>query len=292
MSDVHRIATDAVEVVVSAAGAELASIRDAAGVELLWQAGPEWPRRAPVLFPIVGKLAGDTLRSGGAARRMTQHGFARDRTFAWIERAADRMTLRLTDDAKTRAIYPFGFVLDLAYAVEGATVTQTARVSNPGETTLPFCVGAHPAFRWPLVDGAAKESHALIFETRETGTARAIDGGLLGPDAPLPFDGETLPLSPELFAADALVLPNVASRSVRYVALGADGAALRQIIVAWRGYRDLGVWSKPSGAPFLCIEPWRGMASPVGWDGDFAEKPGVVLLPPGESAEFAWSVTV
>ena len=48
--------------------------------------GPAWPRHAPVLFPIVGRLAGDQLRHGGSAYRLTQHGFARDRVFAWLER--------------------------------------------------------------------------------------------------------------------------------------------------------------------------------------------------------------
>jgi len=36
------------------------------------------------------------------------------------------------------------------------------------------------------------------------------------------------------------------------------------------------------GADFLCIEPWSGCASPIGFDGEFSEKPGVLLIPPGE----------
>ena len=44
--------------------------------------------------------------------------------------------------------------------------------------------------------------------------------------------------------------------------------------MSWAGFRELGIWSKPSGAPFLCIEPWRGYASPVSFDGEFGEKPG------------------
>ncbi|TIP33844.1 MAG: aldose 1-epimerase family protein, partial [Mesorhizobium sp.] len=40
-------------------------------------------------------------------------------------------------------------------------------------------------------------------------------------------------------------------------------------------------WSKPGGAPFLCIEPWHGIASPADFDGEFADKPGVMLIEPG-----------
>ena len=67
---------------VKADGAELCSLRDASGAEVLWQAGPIWPRHAPVLFPIVGRLKDDTLRHEGRAHRLTQHGFARDKRFA------------------------------------------------------------------------------------------------------------------------------------------------------------------------------------------------------------------
>jgi len=291
MSDRHTIGTAAISATIKPEGAELTSLRDSAGEELLWQAGPEWPRHSPVLFPVVGRLAGDTLRHQGQEYRVTQHGFARDSLFAWTERSATRAVLRLVDSAETRAMYPFPFLLEMIYAVEGETLSVTARVTNPGDAVLPCGVGAHPAFRWPLAAGVAKEAHVLEFDTQETGPALAVEGGLLGEEEKLPFDGRVLPLSPALFAQDALVMPGVASRSVRFVAAGEDGVPARVLTVAWEGYKDLGIWSKPGGgAPFLCIEPWFSMASPVGWDGEIADKPGVLLLPPGESRDFTWTV--
>ena len=53
----------------------------------------------------------------------------------------------------------------------------------------------------------------------------------------------------------------------------------------------LGIWQKP-GAPFLCIEPWQGIADPIGFAGDFRDKPGVVELAPGASRTFRLSITV
>lgn len=290
MSDRHTIGTAAISATIKQEGAELTSLRDAAGEELLWQAGPEWPRQSPVLFPVVGRLAGDTLRHQGREYRVTQHGFARDSLFEWVERTPTRTVLRLAESDATRAVYPFAFLLEMIYAVEGETLSVTGRVSNPGNVVLPCGIGAHPAFRWPLAAGVAQEAHVLEFDTPETGPALAVEGGLLGEEEPLPFDGRVLPLSPALFAQDALVMPGVASRSVRFVAAGEDGVPARVLTVAWEGYKDLGVWSKPGGAPFLCIEPWFSMASPVGWDGEIADKPGILLLPPGESRDFTWTV--
>ncbi|MFT8244386.1 aldose 1-epimerase family protein [Roseomonas sp. BN140053] len=282
----HRITDGALSATVSEQGAELQSLQDASGAEWLWQAGPQWPRHAPVLFPIVGKLAGDTLRHGGRAHRLTQHGFARDRRFRWTARDAASCTLRLEDDDATGEAFPFRFVLDLTFAVADGALRCTASVSNPGEPVLPFSIGGHPAFAWPLPGGGAKESHSISFANPGLTSlpARRLTEGLLDGGEELPLEAGALPLRDALFAADAVVLPGFPAQALRYAA--AAGPALE---MRWEGYGDLGLWSKP-GAPFLCIEPWHGHASPLGWDGEFANKPGLVLLEPGGTRHFSWSV--
>jgi galactose mutarotase-like enzyme len=278
--DRHGIASAGISAIVKADGAELCSLRDAAGGELLWQALQVWPRHAPVLFPIVGRLAGDTLRHRGKSYRMTQHGFARDRVFQWVERTPTACRLALADDAETRDHYPFAFRFEVAYAVADATLSISFAVTNTGAETLPASMGAHPAFRWPLADGLARTAHVLTFSHPEPAPVRRLRGGLLLPEpVPTPIEGRVLRLDEALFAADALILDRPASRSVQYSAPGASG-----IDVAWDGFTELGLWSKP-GADFLCIEPWRGYASPEGFDGEFADKPGLMLIPPGERRE-------
>lgn len=274
--DRYRIASAAIAAEIKSSGAELCSLRDAAGREFLWQAGPQWPRHAPVLFPIVGRLAGDTLRHRGQSYPLTQHGFARDSQFAWVERAPDRCSLRLTDSEATRARYPFAFQFDATYAVSGHTLSIEYAVENPGAAPLPAATGAHPAFRWPLPGSEAKEAHTLTFDQPEPAPIRRVSGGLLRPDSePSPIEGRTLHLHDGLFAADAVILDRLSSRSVRFSAPGAPA-----LEVSWDGFRELGLWMKP-GAEFLCIEPWLGMASPAGWDGEFTGKPGITLVPPG-----------
>jgi galactose mutarotase-like enzyme len=52
--------------------------------------------------------------------------------------------------------------------------------------------------------------------------------------------------------------------------------------ISWQGFQEFGLWSKPGGAPFLCIEPWHGFASPENFAGEFTEKPGLMHIPCGE----------
>jgi galactose mutarotase-like enzyme len=46
------------------------------------------------------------------------------------------------------------------------------------------------------------------------------------------------------------------------------------------GFPYTGLWSKPSGAPFICIEPWFGMADVIGHDQDIMQKKGMLMLEP------------
>ena len=284
--DRHGIDSGGVSASIKADGAELCSLRSADGTEFLWQAEAAWPRHAPVLFPIVGRLKDDTLRHAGRSYRMTQHGFARDRVFEWVERTPTLARLALTDDEATREKYPFAFRLELSYSVSGSSLTQTFVVTNPGSEDLPASFGAHPALAWPLRPGLAKDAHTMVFDQDETAPIRRVVGGLLQPDGIAnPVEGRTLRLNEPLFAADALIFDPPASRSVRYSAPGGPA-----VTVAWDGMRELGIWSKP--ADFVCIEPWRGISSPEAFDGAFADKPGVVTIPPGASCTGSLTITI
>lgn len=288
MSDSHMLRGDKIAATIQAQGAELSSLRNAEGTELLWQAGPQWPRHAPLLFPIVGKLKNDALRHASKTYPMTQHGFARDRRFEWLEQGPRSCKLALIDDAETRVRYPFAFRLEVTYAVDGADLDVTFDIVNTGSDTLPASLGGHPAFNWPLLPGLSKDAYALSFEKGEPAPTRRLKDGLMCPQAePSPVEGRTLALSERLFDDDALILDQVASRSVRFAA--AQGPAIE---VSWNGFRELGVWSKPGGAPFLCIEPWHGFASPAAFDGEFVDKPGLMHIAPGARRSLSYRIRV
>lgn len=289
--DTHSLRSGRLTATVKAHGAELCSLKDV-GAEFVWQAGPEWPRHAPLLFPIVGRLAGDELRHRSKTYRMTQHGFARDSRFVWAERGERRCALVLEDSATTRALYPFAFRLTAIYTLDDAGLDLTLTIANTGEGTLPASLGGHPAFNWPLQPERAKESYTLTFAKAESSPVRRLDGGLLRAAAePGPVKGTVLPLSEALFADDAIIFDRIESSSVRYAA-GLSGSTGPWLKMSWSGFRELGVWSKPSGAPFLCIEPWRGYASPAAFDGEFTDKPGLMHIAPEAEERLSFRIEV
>lgn len=282
----HTLRGDGIAATIAAQGAELCSLKNVDGIELLWQAGPQWPRHAPVLFPIVGRLNNDELQQGGKTYSMTQHGFARDRLFQSVERGPSSCKLVLVDDAETRARYPFAFRLAITYSVANAELDVMIEIANTGEAVLPASFGAHPAFNWPLLPNLDKQAYQLVFSDAEPAPIRRLKGGLMkAAPEPTPIVGNRLALSERLFDDDAVILDRPASTSVRYAADRGPS-----IEVSWEGFRELGIWSKPSGAPFLCIEPWHGFASPVDFNGEFSGKPGLMHIAPSETRTLRYRI--
>ena len=284
-----RIRSDRLTAEIAPLGAELQSLRDGAGRDYLWNGDPAWwTGRAPILFPVVGTLAGDALRVNGAAYPMAKHGFARRSRFAVAEDGYDYVTFRLEASAATRESYPFDFTLEVAFEVEGATLTVTATLANPGAGPLPASFGFHPAFRWPLPDAGGRDEYRLRFAEPEPAPIRRIaaDGLLTDVRHPSPVEGRNLPLADALFVDDALIFDAPASRSVRYGAPGEPG-----IEIAWDNLPELGVWTKPGG-PYLCVEPWQGHSDPEGFAGEFRDKPGVIEVLPGGERRFRMAITV
>lgn len=270
-------------------GAQLSSLRDPARRDLLWDGNPTfWNGRAPLLFPIVGSLAGGRYRIADKTYALSRHGFARRKPFEVLNTSPAAVVLRLKADDETLALYPFYFQLQVRFEIAGSTLLVTTSVLNDGDGPMPASFGYHPAFRWPLPFGAPREQHAIEFDLEEPALIRRLDGaGLVTPVRyPTPIQARRLVLADVLFVDDVVILDAPRSHRVSY---GADTGP--RLVLRFPDTPTLGLWSKP-GAPFICIEPWHGMADPVGFAGDFTEKPGVFLVPPGARREFRMEVTL
>jgi galactose mutarotase-like enzyme len=281
---VVSISTAALSAEISATGAELVRLQDRTGADLLWDGNPAvWNGRSPLLFPIVGEVTGNRLNVAGTAYEIGRHGFARTSTFALVGSDAASCTWRLESSEATRRQYPFEFRLDVTYRIEGATLHMEARVTNTGAAVMPASFGFHPALRWPLPYGTSRAAHEIVFERDEPAPIRRpIDGLLSAAQFATPVRDRHLRLHDDLFEDGALVFDTLASRSVLY------GEAIR---VDFPPMPHLGIWTKP-GAGYVCIEPWQGHASPEGFDGELADKPGVIAIAPGATECFGMSISV
>jgi galactose mutarotase-like enzyme len=270
-------------------GAQLSILRDSSGRELLWDGNPAfWNGRAPLLFPIVGTLAGGVYRVAGKTYALSRHGFARHKLFDVLSASPAKALLRLKADDQTSAVYPFYFHLQACFEVKDSTLVVTSSVINDGDVPMPASFGYHPAFRWPLPFGAPRALHAIHFDLEEPEPIRRLDAaGLVTPIRyPTPIHERRLLLVDDLFKDDVVIFAAIRSHGLSYGS--EEGPQLR---LQFPDTPYLGVWTKP-GAPFICIEPWHGMSDPVGFTGDFAAKPGVFIVPPGARRDLTMQVTL
>jgi len=285
-----EIGNSLLSVTVKPHGAELAGLKAADGTEYLWQADPAvWGRHAPLLFPIVGKLAQGHYLLDGKRYEMKPHGFARDMDFELIQESGTALSFRLRSTPETRRQYPFDFMLLRHYRLNQASLEVTCEVFNTGNTVMPFSIGEHPAFALNWGAGDRVEDYALKFEKAERLDAHFLnsEGLLSGQTERILSNHNVLPLRRDLFDRDALIFLKMKSQTISLC----SRRHARGVTVEFSGYPCVGIWAKP-GAPFVCIEPWYGHADPVGHNGELMNKPGIIKLEPGTSFTCSWRVVV
>jgi galactose mutarotase-like enzyme len=176
----------------------------------------------PLLFPFGGELEGGRLDVTNT--QMARHGFGRRKEWRVARRDESSVTMQLTQDADTRAQYPFEFDVTQSVTATPRGLAIELSVENRGRAPMPIAPGWHPYFPC-LVDEKLACLRQLLPE-RELQT-RPLECDV---NVPVPAGGR----------AD-FMLP------------GAGMVAL----TCSSNVRTLEIWTLPD-RPFVCIEPWVG----------------------------------
>ncbi len=256
----------------------------------LWHGDSKyWGRRAPVLFPIVGRLKDDKYSYDGQLYEMTQHGFARDKEFKLTEQSKNHLTYSLEQSRDTLEKYPFKFRLEVKYRLKENLVKVAYKVTNQDQKEMYFSIGAHPAFYWPLNEDEKKEDYYLEFEKIEKTAKYLLEAGLLNNQKePILDNQKILELTPDIFKDDALVFKNLKSEQITLKSSKSE----REIKIRFEKFPYLGIWSQSVEAPFICLEPWYGIADSVDSSGRIEEKEGIKSLKAGNSFESKYTITI
>ncbi|EHR7111149.1 aldose 1-epimerase family protein [Listeria monocytogenes] len=274
------------------AGAELTRIfHKDTGLEYLWNADSKfWGRHSPVLFPTVGRLVDDTYLVDGKQYHLGQHGFARDRAFQVIEQTENTVRFELDADEDSLAIYPYKFKLSIIYTIEKNTVAVSYEVENTDNKRIYFSIGAHPAFHLPLTDGTTFEDYYLDFGTEENLETLCLEGPYRSGDIKKIIDepARYLPLSYDLFKNDALIFEALKQKEMT---IKSDKTP-HFVKVSFPEFPFVGVWTAKPGTPFLCIEPWYGIADGAGESVELRDKAGIEHLEPEAVFASEYEITV
>ncbi|MBV9962956.1 MAG: aldose 1-epimerase family protein [Parafilimonas sp.] len=281
-----KIANDKLGVVINEKGAELQSIFSN-NIEYLWQGDARfWNKRSPVLFPVVGELKNGEFFYNSKAYKLSRHGFARDSQFNIEQTTAQSATFVLHADERSSAVYPFKFTFSVEYAINNAMLFCSYVVKNTGDDTLYFSVGGHPAFNVPLVKNLKYSNYLLKFNNDEILTRCLLHKGLISNSTDqIRLNNKSLQLQHSLFYSDAIVLKHIRSNEIKlYSEMDEHGLNFK-----FDGFPFFGIWAAVD-APFVCLEPWCGIADNIRHDQQLIHKEGINKLAANQSWQRTWSV--
>ena len=264
-------------------GAELKSLKTKEDdQEYMWCADPQyWGKTSPFLFPFIGKTVNMEYKYNRKTWPAEKHGFGQRVEYEVVEVSPHRILFRTKDTEETYAKYPFHFILDIEYILEEKSVVENWYVTNTGNNTMYFSIGAHGAFACPL-NGSGRtgqkikligaEHKNLIFSLRASNQGLITDELLT-----LDMKDGLIAIDEHTFDQDALIFDNEGVTAVglcdengeEYIRVECDAPV-------W------GVWSMPdNGASYVCLEPWYGLCDYEGFEGELSERPYTNVVEPG-----------
>jgi galactose mutarotase-like enzyme len=242
-----------------------------------------------VLFPVIGGLKDGQYSYEGKTYKLPSHGFARTSEFAVTRTGSDFAELTLGSSPRTREGYPFDFSLTVSFQLEHAGIAVRYDVTNTGSRRMYFSIGSHPAFVMPFAGGAL-ENYYVLFEREEDLPRWFFKDGLIeaGKTEEVFENGRVISLSRASFDLGVMIFKHPISREFTI----ANSRSSRAIKVVTDGVAYLGIWSKPGGAPFLCIEPWHGIPDMSDTSGNLVDKEGILSLEPRASFATGYRVQI
>jgi galactose mutarotase-like enzyme len=286
---VFQLQNNDLTIKVKSFGAELCSVFSSTNnIEYIWQANQDlWPRHAPNLFPIVGKLKDNSFSYLNNNFQLPQHGFARDSEFICVEETESKLTFELTANEETLKHYPFHFSLQISYTLTDNNLITSYKIFNPSNSEIYFSVGAHPAFNCPLQTSETFEDYNLVFPTKKELVINTLNDGLIKNNTKtISLIENKLKVSKTLFDNDALVFMNSQIENVSLI----SNKTKHGVSMECDNWPFFGIWTKKNSEKFICLEPWFGIADSETTNSNFTNKKGVIKLLPEQNFDCSFNI--
>ena len=275
------ISNHQIKATINTLGAELIQL-EKGNQQYIWTVDENyWNKTSPILFPIVGRLKNDSYSIEDKNYELPRHGFARNFEFEIEHKTENAVVLLLTENQETLKQYPFQFELRLKYEIIENSLKLNYSIINKSQEIMPFSIGAHPAF---AIDGLFSD-YTLDFNQSEDFISHELEKEQFNNSSKkIPSENGKINLDYALFEKDALVFKHLKSDTLTLLKKNQP-----YLSVKFKDFPYLGIWTKPN-APFLCIEPWCGLADNANHNGNIFEKEGIQLL--DNNAEFQREINI
>ncbi|MFQ6848489.1 MAG: aldose 1-epimerase family protein, partial [Clostridium perfringens] len=238
--------------------------------------------------PIVGKVFNGKYTVDGITYELPQHGLARVRDFEMIEQTKNSISFELKYSEDTLKVYPFKFSLIIKYTLNDINLSIDYIVKNLDTKEMYFSIGAHPAFMCPIENDKFDDYYFEFNEKENASIMQLVGPGYFSKEEkPYLNDENIINLSTDLFKNDALVFKNLKSNKISLKSKNHK----KYLEFDFGEFPYLGLWTKDTGAPFVCIEPWFGHADFDGFNGEFKDKAAIQSLMPNKEFHCNYNIS-
>ena len=290
----YKIENEYLSVKALSLGGSLSSIFDKKNKEewLYQKEEGSWQGQDIAIFPFIARLKGKTYTHRGREYSLLNHGLCRYNEFRVVEQKEDSLTLLFESNEVTLNAYPFHFSFLITYKLDGKCLNVNYEVTNLGEETMPFGLGAHPAFRIDssIIDGKLDTSNNKVMLDKPTKLTRIL------------FDekGEFVLGEEEYGVKDSL--PTSKKTFVDYKTLCVKGDNLHHVRLIRGSGKSLEfnfpkinylvLWSFPDSGSFVAIEPWMSLPDFDDCEREIMKKRTLIHLKGKETYSFSYSVKI
>lgn len=195
--------------------------------------------------------------------------------------------LQSVSSLKTLAKYPFDYRFEVLYQLVDNRLEICYQIENVDDNTMYYSLGLHPGFN---IKGTL-DHYQLIFEPRikEIRRLRVNPAPFINGTSSLEtLENGVFPLSYSLLNQGLVIVDTENLESVSLSNL----SSVNQIEISLADFPYLAIWSPENqNAPFVCVEPFRGLPDLYGQPRNLQDKLGIQSILSGQIDKIKTSLT-
>lgn len=282
------IENDVLAIKVALLGAEVQEVKSLKdNFSYIWYADAKyWGRRAPVLFPFIGRSYENKYLIDGKEYNMKQHGFLRDQVFKIVDKQKNKLVLQHSATEETKLVYPYSYTVTITYTLEDTYLHINYEIDNNDAKDMYYSFGFHPGFNL----NSDLSNYSLQFEPK----LNSLPTLLVEPN---PFRNGKIADTQLQNGKLELNYPMLDNGVKIYDISDIKTVSLISCVDAHQVTEDiadfpyLAVWSPENKkAPFLCVEPFRGLPDQYGKTMDIQDKLGEQHIAANSNDQFTVSL--
>ena len=284
------IENEYVMVDISSRGGEIQRIESKqTGRQYIWNGSQEiWKNRAPLMFPVVVKFKDNEYTYKGQSYTMPLMGLLKDSQVEIEKTSESSASFIYKSSPKTKKIYPFDFILTIAYRLDKNELVHEFQLENIGDELMYYDLGGHPIIPLSSEENKTREDYQYTFSEPVTIMRYPIVKGLkqttpvafLSNEKFINLSDNRIPDSGGMLLTDfpQTTLVGVAEKGKKPF-----------IEVQLGDFKNVNLWA-PSDKPLLAIEPILGHHDGQQSPKAIEDKPQVSTIKPNEKKIYRFSL--